>query len=62
MEENDFIILVMNQIAGNGHNSPDDYESLTEEQRNHYQINKRAINRIKYYIKKQIKNESQLFI
>jgi hypothetical protein len=59
MTDKDFDLFIQNQLAGNGHNSPDDYESLTDEQRNHYQINKRAIKRISYYIKKQTKNEAQ---
>lgn len=57
MSDEDFIIFIMNQIAGNRRNSPDEYESLTETQRAHYQINKKAINRIKYYVTKQAKKE-----
>ncbi len=52
MTEDAFILFIMNQIAGNGHNHIEDLELLNREQLAHYQTNKKAINRIKYHLRK----------
>ncbi len=60
MIDKDFDLFIQNQLAGNGHNHIDDLEKLNKPQYEHYQINKRALNRIKAYIKRSDNKETKV--
>ncbi len=60
MTDDAFILFVMNQIAGNNHNHIEDLELLNREQLAHYHVNRKAIARIKYYIRKKDKENQPI--